>query len=126
MANAVRAEEAERLYERYAVPAPRRLLDDVGCRAAVRPPGLPVDTGNAGRGPLLLLSGQEDLLVPDRVTRTGYKAYGDSTAPTDLKQFADRGHSLVFDSGWKFVADHVLGWLDGQGIGPTGPGRPKR
>ncbi|KDN82305.1 hypothetical protein KCH_59360 [Kitasatospora cheerisanensis KCTC 2395] len=30
---------------------------------------------------------------------------------TDLKQFADRGHSLVFDSGRDRVLDHVLDWL---------------
>ncbi|GAA2154868.1 alpha/beta fold hydrolase [Kitasatospora kazusensis] len=115
-ANTVAGEEAERLYDRYAVPVPRRLLDDLGCGGAPRPPSALVDTGNTGRGPLLLVSGQEDLLVPDRLTRSAYKEYGDSTAQTDLKQFADRGHSLVVDSGWRSVADHVLDWLDRCGV----------
>jgi hypothetical protein len=35
---------------------------------------------------------------------------------TDLKQFPDRAHSLVIDSGWSFVADYVLGWLDERGL----------
>jgi predicted esterase len=121
-ANAAGPEESERLYERYAVPVPRRLLHDLGCDGRPRRPSALVDTGNTGRGPLLLVSGQEDLLVPDAVTRTVYKEYGDSTALTDLKQFADRGHSLVVDNGWPFVADHVLGWLDRRGVRPTGPG----
>ncbi|GJF33988.1 alpha/beta hydrolase [Kitasatospora sp. NE20-6] len=125
-ANAVGADESERLYERYAVPVPRRLLDDLRCDGRPRSPSALVDTGNTGRGPLLLVSGQEDLLVPDAVTRTAYKEYGDSTALTDLKQFADRGHSLVVDSGWRFVADHVLGWLDRRGVRPTGPGPGRR
>ncbi|MEV6105159.1 hypothetical protein AB0M28_10650 [Streptomyces sp. NPDC051940] len=34
----------------------------------------------------------------------------------DLKQFADRGHSLVMDSGWRTVADHVLIWLAANGV----------
>ncbi|GGR57521.1 MULTISPECIES: alpha/beta hydrolase [Streptomyces] len=118
-ANTLRAAESDRLYDRYAVPAPRRLLADLGCAGAPRSPRAVADVGNAGRGPLLLISGQEDRLVPDEATRAVYKQYGDSTAVTGLKQFADRGHSLVIDSGWRFVADYVLGWLDEHGIGAS-------
>jgi hypothetical protein len=38
-------------------------------------------------------------------------------AMTDLEQFADRGHSLTVDSGWRGVAEHTLSWLAGQGLG---------
>ncbi|GGN91336.1 alpha/beta hydrolase [Streptomyces albiflavescens] len=115
-ANTAGAEESDRLFERYVVPTPRRLLADLGCAGAVRSPCAVADVGNADRGPLLLISGQEDLLVPDAVTRAVYKQYGDSTAVSDLKQFADRAHSLVIDSGWRFVADYVLGWLGERGL----------
>ncbi|MFF8381279.1 alpha/beta hydrolase [Streptomyces sp. NPDC015661] len=115
-ANTVGAEESDRLYERYVVPAPRRLLADLGCAGATRSPRAVADVGNAGRGPLLLISGQEDRLVPDAATRAVYKQYGDTTAVTDLKQFADRAHSLVIDNGWRAVADYVLAWLDEHGI----------
>ncbi|MFF7369707.1 alpha/beta hydrolase [Streptomyces tricolor] len=115
-ANTLEAEESDRLYDRYVVPAPRRLLADLGCASASRSPRAVADVGNAARGPLLLISGQEDRLVPDEATRAVYKQYGDTTAVTDLKQFADRAHSLVIDSGWRFVADYVLGWLDEHGI----------
>lgn len=115
-ANTVGAEEAARLFDRYVVPAPRRLLADLGRAGGARGPRALVDVGNTDRGPLLLISGQEDLLVPDAVTRAVYKRYGDSTAVTDLKQFADRAHSLVVDNGWRHVADYVLGWLDDHGL----------
>ncbi|GEC02778.1 alpha/beta hydrolase [Streptomyces spinoverrucosus] len=115
-ANTVAAEESDRLFERHVVPTSRRLLADLGHAGTARSPRAVVDVGNADRGPLLLISGQEDLLVPDSVTRAVYKEYGDSTAVTDLKQFADRAHSLVIDSGWRFVADYVLGWLDERGL----------
>ncbi|MFD6619017.1 alpha/beta hydrolase [Streptomyces albidoflavus] len=115
-ANTLDAAEAERIFDRYVVPAPRRLLTELGGTGPGRGPYAVADTGNTGRGPLLLVSGQEDLVVPDSVTRAVYKAYGDSTAVTDLKQFADRAHSLVVDNGWRHVADHVLGWLDDQGV----------
>ncbi|MGA5822599.1 alpha/beta hydrolase [Kitasatospora sp. NPDC094028] len=117
VANAVGEEEAARLFDRYAVPAPLRLLADLGRdRTAAGPADTVVDTANAARGPLLLVSGQEDRMVPDAMTRSVYKLYGDSSAVTDLKQFADRGHSLVFDSGWRPVADHVLAWLAANGV----------
>ncbi|MDX3094918.1 alpha/beta hydrolase [Streptomyces sp. ME01-24h] len=115
-ANAVGQEESDRLFERYVVPAPRRLFTDLGHGGADRHPRAFVDAGNAARGPLLMVSGQEDRLAPDSVTRAAYKSYGDSSAVSDLKQFADRGHSMVVDSGWRAVADYVLAWLDTHGI----------
>ncbi|MEU6971577.1 alpha/beta hydrolase [Kitasatospora aureofaciens] len=117
VANAVGEEEAAKLFDRYVVPAPLRLLSDLGLdRTAAGPADIVVDTAISARGPLLLVSGQEDRMVPDAVTRSVYKLYGDSSAVTDLKQFADRGHSLVFDSGWRSVADHVLAWLAANGV----------
>ncbi|WP_225847529.1 alpha/beta hydrolase [Streptomyces sp. HPF1205] len=117
-ANTVRAEESDRLFERYVVPTSHRLLADLGYvdARAGRSPRAVACVDNPRRGPLLLISGQEDRLVPDSVTRAVYKQYGDSTAVTDLKQFADRGHSLVVDSGWRFVADYVLDWLADRGV----------
>jgi alpha-beta hydrolase superfamily lysophospholipase len=120
--NAVGEEEADALFEKYAVPAPRRLLADLGIEAGAAPTGgldgaRVADKRGIARGPLLLVSGQEDRLVEDAATRAVYKLYGDLVAVTELKQFADRGHSLVFDSGWRTVADHVLAWLADNGAG---------
>ncbi|MFD8791393.1 alpha/beta hydrolase [Streptomyces vinaceus] len=112
LANTVEGPESDRLFARHAMPVPRGLLADLAAPA----PKAVADAGKAARGPLLLVSGQEDRLVPDSVTRAVYKRYGDCTAVTDLKQFADRGHSLVIDGGWRSVADYVLTWLDEHGI----------
>lgn len=115
-ANAVTEQESAELFERHVVPGPRRLLAELGHGGAVRHPRAVVDHGNTGRGPLLLISGQEDRLVPDRVSRAVYKLYSDSTATSSLKQFPDRAHSLVVDSGWRAVADYVLVWLAELGV----------
>ncbi|MER6943123.1 alpha/beta fold hydrolase [Nonomuraea sp. NPDC000554] len=115
-ANAVTEQESAELFERHVVPGSRRLLAELGHGGAVRHPRAVVDHGNTGRGPLLLISGQEDRLVPDHVTRAVYKLYGDSTAVSSLKQFPDRAHSLVVDSGWRAVADYVLVWLAERGV----------
>lgn len=122
VANTVGEDEARQLFEHHVVPAPCRLLADLGFGhdgenvGTFRPAHIVVDTADAARGPLLLISGQEDRVVPDAVTRAAYKAYGDTVAVTDLKQFADRGHSLVVDSGWRTIADYVLTWLATNGI----------
>ena len=80
-----------------------------------------MDTQNPDCGPLLLISCQKDRMVPDVATRANYKRYGESTAVTDLKQFADRGHSLTIDSHWRQVADYALGWLTRRGISAKAP-----
>jgi alpha-beta hydrolase superfamily lysophospholipase len=75
-----------------------------------------IDTGKADRAPLLIISGGADRTVPDTVTRTAYKMYGKSAAVTEFREFADRGHSLTVDSGWREVAQTALDWLTRQGI----------
>jgi predicted esterase len=52
-----------------------------------------VNTGNEGRGPLLLTMGKQDHTVPE-VTKSTLKQYRHSDAVTDLEEF-DRGHSLI-------------------------------
>ncbi|MFF7443245.1 alpha/beta hydrolase [Streptomyces sp. NPDC008122] len=120
-ANAVPEEESSCLFRHYVIPSSGHLLSDLVREDGTCHPRRRVDTRNVRRGPLLLISGQEDRMVPDSVTRSVYKLYGDSTATSDLKQFPDRAHSLTVDSGWRSVADHVLLWLALQGIHGTEP-----
>lgn len=117
--NALTQQESDRLFEQWTIPSPALpLFEAAGANFAKNSPAA-VDTANSSRGPLLLVSGQLDHTVPDVVTRAAYKLYGDSTATTELKQFADRGHSLTLDSGWHGVADYTLGWLARQGVQPA-------
>jgi pimeloyl-ACP methyl ester carboxylesterase len=114
--NALEETESDDLYERLTIPSPGRPLFEAAFANFARRSPAAVATGNADRGPLLLISGQADHTVPDVVTRSAYKLYGDSSAVTELKQFPDRGHSLVVDHGWRTVAEYVLRWLSEQGI----------
>jgi hypothetical protein len=54
--------------------------------------------------------------VPEVITKATAKQYRHSTAVTDLIEFADRGHSLTIDSGWREVATTSLEWLGKQGL----------
>jgi pimeloyl-ACP methyl ester carboxylesterase len=114
--NAVSDEESNALYDKWTIPSPARPLFQAAV-ANVNPHSqTKVDTANATRGPLLLISGLEDNTVPDVVTRSTLKQYRRSTAVTELKQIKGRGHSLTVDGGWPEVADAVLQWLAINGL----------
>ena len=114
--NTVSQEESDELFEAWTIPSPAKpLFEAAVANFALHSPAK-VDTDNADRGPLLLVSGTADHTVPDVVTRSTLKQYRDSTAVTHLKQFEGRGHSLTIDAGWKDVADAVLEWLHTCGV----------
>ena len=105
-------DESDLLHEKWTIPSPGRPLFEAATANFVSHSPAAVDTRNARRGPLLLVSGGKDHTVPDSVTRSTFKQYRHSTAVTELKQFPDRGHSLIIDNGWREVADAALEWLD--------------
>jgi pimeloyl-ACP methyl ester carboxylesterase len=114
--NAVSEEESNALHEQWTIPAPGKPLFEAA--AANFSPHSPaaVETDNQTRGPLLLIMGGQDHTVPEAVTKATVKQYRHSSAVTELLEFADRGHSLTIDNGWREVADGCLGWLAEQGL----------
>jgi pimeloyl-ACP methyl ester carboxylesterase len=115
-ANALTEIEATTLYERWTIPSPGRpLFEAAAANVAPRSPAR-VDF-DAQRGPLLLVAGGQDRTVPASITRTLHRLHQRrSTAPTDLVEYPDRGHSLTIDHGWAEVADTTLTWLKEKGI----------
>ena len=114
--NAVSEPESDELYERWTIPSPARPLFQAAVANFSLHAESKVDTANATRGPLLLISGTADHTVPDVTTRATFRQYRHSLAVTELKQFEGRGHSLVVDSGWPEVATACLAWLQAQGL----------
>ena len=114
--NAVSPQESDALYERWAIPAPGKPLFEAASANFSPHSPAKVDTGNSGRGPLLLVMGGRDHTVPEAITKSTLKQYRGSDAVTDLVEFPDRGHSLTIDSGWRAVAGECLSWLAKQGI----------
>ena len=113
--NALSEEESNDLHERWAIPAPGKPLFEASvANFSLHSPDK-VNTGNEGRGPLLLIMGKQDHTVPEAITKSTVKQYRHSSAVTDLEEF-DRGHSLTIDSGWREVADACLAWLGQQGL----------
>ncbi|MDX2389406.1 alpha/beta hydrolase [Streptomyces sp. DK15] len=108
-ANAVGEEEARALYDTFAVPAPGEPLFQAAA-ANVNPwTEAKVDTTSAGRGPLLIVSGEEDHTVPWAIANASYKKQAHNAhALTEITELPGRGHSLTIDHGWREVADTAL------------------
>jgi pimeloyl-ACP methyl ester carboxylesterase len=114
--NALKPEESDSLYDRWAVPGPARPMFEAATANLKLHPPSQVDTKNSDRGPLLLIMGGQDHTVPEAITKSTLKQYRHSSAVTDSLEFADRGHSLTIDHGWQEVADACLHWLGTQGL----------
>ncbi len=109
--NAISESESNALFEQWTIPSPGKPLFEAAAAGFSPHSPAKVDTANATRGPLLITAGGKDHTVPASISRTTRKLYYKSPAVTDLREFADRGHSLALDSGWRDVADVVLAWL---------------
>jgi pimeloyl-ACP methyl ester carboxylesterase len=114
--NALTEEESDSLWEKWNIPSPAKPLFQAAAANFALHSEAKVNTDNATRGPLLLISGLEDHTVPDVTTRSTFKQYRHSTAVTELRQFEGRGHSLTIDSGSMEVAHAVLDWLKTNGF----------
>ncbi|MGC5037238.1 alpha/beta hydrolase [Streptomyces sp. DT190] len=107
-ANAVSEEEARELYGTFAVPAPGAPLFQAAT-ANINPwTEAKVDTGNPGRGPLLIISGEKDHTVPWALSNASYKRQRRNPGITEIIEMKDRGHALTIDHGWQEVADTAL------------------
>lgn len=108
--NAISRAESDELHAAWTIPGPGRPLFEA--TEAKKDPESPaaVNTLVADRGPLLIIGGGKDHTVPEVVTRQEFELY-DTPATTAYKEFPDRGHSLVFDSGWKQIADYTVNWV---------------
>jgi pimeloyl-ACP methyl ester carboxylesterase len=114
--NTLTPEESDALHEQWTIPAPGKPLFEAAVANFSLHSPAKVATDNDDRGPLLLIMGGRDHTVPEVITKATLKQYRGSDAVTELLEFADRGHSLTIDSGWREVADGCLNWLDQQGL----------
>ena len=110
-ANAVDEEEAKRLYEAYAVPAPGKPLFEAATANLNPWTEIRVDTKSPDRGPLLLVYGEHDHTVPRAIVRASYKKQKKNKNVTEIAEMQGRGHALTIDSGWREVADTALAFV---------------
>ncbi|GAA2216847.1 alpha/beta hydrolase [Micromonospora olivasterospora] len=108
--NTLSAEDSDRAWQRYAVPAAGHVLFE-GAFANLNPDSAAgVDNGNDERGPLLLIGSDLDHVVPAAVVKAVAGLYQKSRAITYYHGFPGRSHFTVGEPGWEQVADYALDW----------------
>jgi non-heme chloroperoxidase len=110
-ANAVSEEEAHELHATYAVPGSGVPLFQAAAANLNPWTEAKVDTRNPSRGPLLLISGEQDHTVPRAIAYASYKRQKRNPGLTEFVELAGRGHALTIDSGWQEVADTALAFV---------------
>jgi hypothetical protein len=63
-----------------------------------------------------MIAGSRDHLIPPSIVQANVKAYRHSTAVTDYKEFRDRTHFIIGQSGWQEVANYCIDWAIDQQV----------
>jgi non-heme chloroperoxidase len=109
--NQLSEEESNELHEQLMVASPCRCLFEAAM-ANVNPfTPVKADTADKERGPMLVISGEHDHIVPHSMAYAAYKRQRKNAAVTEFVEFKDRGHSLCNDHGWKEIAETALAFV---------------
>jgi pimeloyl-ACP methyl ester carboxylesterase len=110
-ANALGEDEAKELYRTFHVPGPGAPIFQAAMANLNPWTEVKADTTNAARGPLLIISGENDHTVPWSIANASYKQQQRNAGVTEIRKMPNRGHALVIDSGWREVADAALTFI---------------
>ena len=110
-ANAVSEDEAKELYETFAVPTSGEPIFQAAVANLNPWTEAKVDTKNPDRGPLLILDGEKDHVVPWAIANASYKRQARNKGMTEIVKIPNRGHALTIDNGWRAVADTALAFV---------------
>jgi non-heme chloroperoxidase len=110
-ANAVSEQEARELYLDFSVPGSGVALFQAAFANFNPWTEAKVNKKNPARGPLLIISGKKDNIIPWAIANASYKQQRQGGGVTEVVEIPGRGHSLVIDSGWRDVAIVALGFV---------------
>jgi non-heme chloroperoxidase len=110
-ANAVGEDEAKELYAAFSVPTSGEPLFEAAFANLNPWTEVKVDTKNPKRGPLLILEGEKDHVVPWAIANASYKRQRRNEGVTEIMKVPGRGHALTIDHGWQEVADIALAFV---------------
>jgi len=110
-ANAVEEDEAKQLYNEFAVPAAGAPLFQAATANLNPWTEAKVKSKNPDRGPLLIISGEEDHTVPWAIANASYKKQKRNEGVTEIAEVPKRGHALTIDNGWREVCEKALDFV---------------
>lgn len=61
--------------------------------------------------PLLVMGGEDDIIVPAEVVKLTAQAYN-----TEAHLFPHTGHAIMFEHTWETAARHIVSWFDKRGL----------
>ena len=114
--NTARPEVALSVYERHVVPGPRRVLLQLKLANLNPFAETSVNVRRNNRAPLLMIAGSDDRVSPPSTVKANVRAYRNSIATTEYREFHGRTHFLIGQPGWQEVADQALTWAREQEI----------
>jgi non-heme chloroperoxidase len=106
--NALRPDDAERVFAEHAGPAPGRPVFELALANLNPVTAARVDVRSATRGPLRVIAGERDRVIPPLLARATFKRQRRNLDVTDYVEVPGRGHSLVVDAGWEQVGQLAL------------------
>ena len=107
-------EEAQRTFERYAVPGPRRVLLQAELANFNPFAETAINVRRNNRAPLLMIAASQDHLAPPSWSRPTRVPTAIRSATTEYKEFPGRTHFIIAQSGWQEVANYTLDWARDQ------------
>jgi non-heme chloroperoxidase len=110
-ANVVPEVEARELYDEFAVPASGAPLFQAATANLNPWTEAKVRSKNPDRGPLLIISGEKDHVVPWAIANASFKRQKRNVGVTEIVEIKNRGHGLTIDHGWREVADRALAFV---------------
>jgi non-heme chloroperoxidase len=110
-ANAVAEDEAKTLYETYSVPGSGVPIFQAATANLNPWSEAKVDTKNPERGPLLIISGENDHTVPKAIAKASYNKQKRNKGVTEFVVIPGRGHALTIDGGWREVAETAIAFV---------------
>jgi len=111
-ANNLDEDEAKQLYEEFHVAASGVPIFQAAAANLNPFSEAKVDYKAPGRGPLLVVSGEQDHTVPHAISHAAYKKHSKNGAVTEFLEMPGRGHSLTIDHGWQEVAQASLEFIE--------------
>jgi pimeloyl-ACP methyl ester carboxylesterase len=110
-ANEIGEDEAKQLYETYSVPGSGAMIFQAAMANLSPWTEAKVDSQNPGRGPLLIISADNDHTVPWAIANAAFTKQRRNNGVTEIVRVPDRGHSLTIDSRWREVTHTTLAFV---------------
>jgi len=122
-ANTLPEAEARIEYDAHVIPASGRAIFQAALANFAPQAPTTVNFRNPTRGPLLVIGGEKDVIMPAALSRKIFREHQASPAMTEYKEFPGRSHYLIAEPGWEQVADYAIQWVESK-TGKPAPTTP--